>query len=185
MVANFPQLEDDRLDSIAEGEMEVVMGVVSGIRNIRGEMNVPPSMRVDVLCLCEQEAEAALLHNHAVTIEDLARLGNLRIGRIGELRKPRVAASTIVKGIEVYVILQDILDFDSESKRLQKELGKLEKEYGLVQKKLSNEDFLSKAPAEVVEKEREKEQRLGEKVDKLRLHNDMINALRESAAAGE
>jgi len=185
MVADFPQMEQDRLDEVAESEMGVLMGVVSGIRNIRGEMNVPPSMRVDVACLCGQEAEITLLHNHAGTIEDLARLGNFRIGRIGELKKPRVAASTVVKGVEVYVILQDILDFESESKRLQKELGKLEKEYALVQKKLSNEDFLSKAPIEVVEREQEKEQRLGEKVDKLRHHKDMISALRESAAAGE
>lgn len=185
MAARFPPLENARLDALAENEMEVVMGVVSGIRNIRGEMNVPPSMRVDVFCLCEQEAETTLLRNYAGTIRDLARLENLRIGRTGELNKPRVAASTVAKGIEVHVVLQDILDFDSESKRLRKELGKLEKEYGVIQKKLSNEDFLSKAPAEVVEKEREKERRLGEKVDKLRHHGDMIHALRESAAAGE
>ncbi|MCK8600590.1 valine--tRNA ligase [Desulfoferrobacter suflitae] len=185
MAARFPLVEKARLDTPAENEMEVVMGVVSGIRNIRGEMNVPPSMRVDVFCLCEQEAETTLLSNYAGTIRDLARLEHLRIGRTGELNKPRVAAGTVVKGIEVCVVLQDILDFDSESKRLQKELGKLEKEYGVIRKKLSNEDFLSKAPPEVVEKEREKEQRLGEKVDKLRHHSDMIHALRETAAAGE
>ena len=58
--------------------------------------------------------------------------------------------------MEVYVLLKDILDFESESRRLQKELSKLEKEFSLTQKKLSNEDFLGQAPQDVIEKEREK-----------------------------
>jgi len=185
MCAQFPAKDKGRLDPTAEEQMEVIMGVVSGIRNIRGEMNVPPSLRVDVVCLCEGEAEVGLLQRHSGTIIELARLERLQVGRIGTLKKPRVAASTVVKGVEVYVILQDILDFDNESKRLAKELGKLEKEFNLVQRKLSNEDFLAKAPPEVIDKEREKETRLSEKVTKYRRHYEMINTLRDSAAVGD
>jgi len=185
MTATFPQPDDQRLDASSEEQMEVIMEVVSAIRNIRGEMNVPPSLRVDVVCLCEEPSGISLLQSHAGTIIDLARLANLRIAHVGEHKKPRAAASTVTKGVEVHVILQDILDFESESKRLAKELGKLEKEFGFAQKKLSNEDFLAKAPVEVIEKEREKELRLAEKVDKLRRHYDMINHLRESAAMEE
>jgi valyl-tRNA synthetase len=185
MRAQFPAMDTGRLDPTAEEQMELIMGVVSGIRNIRGEMNVPPSMRVDVVCLCESEAEVGLLRGHSGTIVELARLERLQVDRIGALKKPRVAASTVVKGVEVHVILQDILDFDNESKRLAKELGKLEKEFNLVQRKLSNEDFLAKAPPDVIDKEREKEARLGEKVTKYRRHYDMINALRDSAAVGD
>ncbi len=73
----------------------------------------------------------------------------------------------MVRNIEVFVILKDILDFESESNRLQKELAKLEKEFGLTSRKLSNDDFLQRAPHEIIEKEREKNVRLGEKIEKL------------------
>ncbi|SPF51633.1 hypothetical protein SBDP1_960011 [Syntrophobacter sp. SbD1] len=80
--------------------------------------------------------------------------------------------------MEVFVILKDILDFDSESNRLRKELGKLEKEFGLTHRKLSNDDFLQKAPDDVIEKEREKNARLGEKMDKLNRRLDIMTTLK-------
>ena len=102
--------------------------------------------------------------------------------RPGEIEKPRIAASAVTRNVEVFVLLEDVLDFDSESKRLEKELAKLEKEFGFTQKKLSNEDFLKKAPADVIENEREKGTRLREKLEKLRHQYDKIKILRDSAA---
>ena len=84
--------------------------------------------------------------------------------------------------MEVFVVLKDILDFESESNRLQKELAKLEKEFGLTHRKLSNDDFLQKAPHEVIDKEREKNARLGEKIEKLNRRLEIMNGLRESRA---
>lgn len=83
------------------------------------------------------------------------------------------------------MLLQDILDFDSESKRLEKELTKLEKEFGVTKKKLANEDFLQRAPAEVIEKEREKATRLREKMEKIRALHDKMKSLRDSAELKE
>jgi valyl-tRNA synthetase len=118
-------------------------------------------------------------------VSDLARLSVLKVAGAGEMSKPRLAAGMVTQHVEVYVVLKDILDFESESKRLHKEISKLEKEYGNTQRKLSNEDFLGKAPEDVIEKERDKSARLGEKLEKLRHHYGIINTLRESAAAGE
>ncbi|GKT08179.1 valine--tRNA ligase [Desulforhabdus sp. TSK] len=185
MKASFPPLQPERLDADAEAQMEVIMSVVNGIRNIRGEMNVPPATRVEVVCLCERDFERDLLTSHAAMVSDLARLSVLKVAAVGEMSKPRLAAGMVTQHVEVYVVLKDILDFDSESKRLHKEISKLEKEYGNTQRKLSNEDFLGKAPEDVIEKERDKGARLGEKLEKLRHHYDIINTLRESAAAGE
>jgi valyl-tRNA synthetase len=122
---------------------------------------------------------------HGAMVSDLARLSGLKVSGVGQMNKPRLAAGMVTQHVEVYVVLKDILDFESESKRLQKEISKLEKEYGNTQKKLSNEDFLGKAPQDVIEKEREKGSRLGEKLEKLRHHYEIVNTLRESAAAGE
>lgn len=183
MRAPFPTVDRARLDPVAEARMELIMGVVGGIRNIRGEMNVPPALRVDVVCLADGDAEVDLLRRHHDVIVELARLGTLQVGRVGTLAKPRVAAGAVLQGVEVHVLLQDILDFAEEAGRLSKELGKLEKELNLVTKKLANEDFLAKAPPEVIAKEREKETRLGEKVTKFRRHLEIIDGLRAGAAA--
>ncbi len=181
MDAVLPKTDPERVDAQAEEEMEVIMAVINGIRNIRGEMNVPPSTRVEVICLCENDSIKNLLNSHFGAIGDLARLARLDAGLVGEIEKPRFAASAITGKVEVYVLLKDILDFDSESNRLRKEIGKIEKELGFTQKKLSNEDFLGKAPPDVIEKEREKAARLGEKMEKLRRQNERIEALRKES----
>lgn len=185
MKAKFPEVRPDLLDPEAEEAMDIIMGVVGGIRNIRGEMNVPPSTRVEAVCLCEGDREKDLIEAHAGTVIDLGRLSHLRVGRASELKKPGFSAGMVIQGLEVYVVLKDILDFDSESKRLQKELQKVEKEFGFTHKKLSNEDFLDKAPPDVIEREREKGARLSEKIEKLGRQYDIIRNLRESASAEE
>lgn len=185
MRAVFPSVESERLDPEAEEQMTLVMNVINGIRNIRGEMNVPPATQVEAICLCEKESEKALLESHTRTISDLARLARLKTAMAGDLKKPRLAANTVAGSVEVCVLLKDILDFDSEANRLGKEIAKIEKELIVTQKKLFNEDFLQKAPEAVVEKEKEKASRLGEKLEKLRLHNKRIDELRKNVAFGE
>jgi len=167
----IPGVDPERLDPEAEEEMELIMAVINGIRNIRGEMNIPPAARVDAVCIEEDSRIRMLLKAHETTICEMARLASLQVGSSREIPKPRVAAGTMAKSVEVYVLLKDILDFDSESARLRKELTKLEKEYSFTLKKLSNEDFLQKAPNEVIERERDKGTRLGEKLEKLRSHS--------------
>ncbi|NLI34097.1 MAG: valine--tRNA ligase [Deltaproteobacteria bacterium] len=185
MKSSLPRPEPERLDPEAEAQMDCLMGVISGIRNIRGEMNVPPATRVEVKCWCDDTMEKELLLRHGGMVSDLAKVSRLEIGDAGDTKRPRVAASTIAGKVEVFVLLKDIIDFDVEARRLEKEMAKLEREYGSTQKKLSNEDYLQKAPAEVIEKEREKGGRLSEKIDKLRHQMSRINSLKANAAAKE
>ncbi|MGV8074332.1 MAG: valine--tRNA ligase [Syntrophobacteraceae bacterium] len=180
MKASLPPVSRERLDPQAEEEMELIMSVVNGIRNIRGEMNVPPATRVEVVCLCENNLLQELILSHAGTICDLGRLSGINAALIEGSKKPPFAAGAILGKVEIYVLLRDILDFDSELQRLQKELVKVEKEFSLTQKKLSNEDFLGKAPPDVIEKEREKAARFGEKIEKLHHQYERIDSLRKS-----
>ncbi|MGA2025594.1 MAG: valine--tRNA ligase [Syntrophobacteraceae bacterium] len=182
MKAAFPEAQAQRIDPEAEEQMETLMAVIVAIRNIRGEMNVSPALRVEVVCLCEQGSQLDLLREHERTIAGLAKVSRLTAARAGEMNKPRYAAGGVVGNMEVFVVLKDILDFESESNRLQKELSKLEKEFGLTHRKLSNDDFLQKAPHEVIDKEREKNARLGEKMEKLNRRLEIMNGLRESRA---
>ena len=182
MKASFPEAQAERIDPEAEEQMETLMAVIVAIRNIRGEMNVSPALKVEVVCLCEHGSEPELLKEHERTITDLGKVSRLTVARAGEINKPKYAAGTVVRDVEVFVILKDVLDFESESNRLQKELGKLEKEFGLTYRKLSNDDFLQKAPHDVIEKERDKNARLGEKIEKLNRRLEIMNGLRESRA---
>ena len=168
MRAAFPEAQAERIDPEAEEQMDILMEIIVAIRNIRGEMNVSPAAqsggRVPVRA---RFANQSFSTSMSALSCDLAKVSTLRVARTGEMEKPKYAAGTVVGNVEVFVVLKDILDFESESKRLQKELAKLEKEFGLTQRKLSNEDFLQKAPPEVIEKEREKGARLGEKIDEI------------------
>lgn len=186
MEASFPEFQAERADPEAERQMDVLMGAISAIRNIRGEMNVPPAVQVEVVCLCERDEHVGLLRDQERTVMDLARVLRLTVARAGGMEKPRHAAGAVVGNMEVFVVLKDILDFESESNRLRKEISKLEKEFVVTQRKLSNEDFLQKAPSDVIEKEREKGARLGEKIEKLSRRSEVINGLRDTASsAGE
>ncbi|HBZ55581.1 MAG TPA: valine--tRNA ligase [Syntrophobacteraceae bacterium] len=180
MKAGFPEVQKHRLDLDAERSIDQIMEVVNGVRNIRGEMNVPPAVRVEATCLCEDEATAKLLLDYRDMIGSLARLERLQAGMRDVTVKPRLAASTVAKNVQVYVHLENILDFESESKRIDKELGKLEKELRHATQKLDNEDFVKKAPAAVIEKEKEKAQRLHDKMEKLRSHRQRIVELLHS-----
>jgi valyl-tRNA synthetase len=185
MQARFPVAQGERLDAEAERQMELIMNVVSGIRNIRGEMNVPPAARVEATCLCERDGDCELLEAQADMLCTLARLQRVQVANSAAVEKPRFAASTVVRDVQVYVDLRDVLDFDSESRRILKEISKVEKELVGTRQKLLNEDFLRKAPQAVIEKDKEKAERLKDKLEKLRVHQERIKGLQETAGAGE
>ncbi len=183
--AAFPAKEPWRVNPQAEKDMGLLMDVITGIRNIRGEMNIAPGVRLEAVCLCVSEEEKSLLENNQQMLLDLARLNTVTVGLQGQMPKPKLAAGTVSAGVEAYVILEGVLDYESEAKRLDKEIGKIQKELEGTRKKLANEDFLKRAPADVVEKEKEKAERLGEKLVKLKANRERMEALvREAAAQG-
>ena len=178
MVAAFPEVDERFLDLQAEEEMAVVRDVITAIRNIRGEMNIAPAAQVEVKAFGPRGL-TDLVTAHGEYIEDLGRLSTLEVCKGGE--RPRVAASAVVRELELFVPLEGILDFEEESKRLKKEISKLEPELARVKKKLANEEFLARAPEEIVAKEKDKFERLGGKLDKLKMQ---LERLKELSAEG-
>ncbi len=151
----------DYTNTDAEEQMAFIFSVITAIRNIRGEMNLSPSLKLKALLQTDQTSLADIIHQHGNIITNLARLENLTVEPVGE--KPRTAATAILEGAAIYVPLQGIIDLDKEIQRLQKEIGKLDAELTSVSRKLTNEDFLAKAPADIIEKVREKYAGLSEK----------------------
>ncbi|XPV76711.1 MAG: valine--tRNA ligase [Desulfovibrio sp.] len=161
----YPEARADLISKETAEEMVLFQEIVSGTRNIRTELGIEPARRLSLLIKTGSEEHKALLEKSVELIKVLARIDNIEIG--AEVTAPKASGSTVVQGNELYVPLEGIVDFDAELARLDKETGKLDKELGRVKGKLSNSNFVDKAPAAVVEKERGILAELEEKHEKL------------------
>ena len=156
----------------AEETMTMMMGIITAVRNIRGEMNISPSQALAVTIQSADETARELIAQQQNMIVDLARLEKLSIGTPGS--KPAATATAIVDQVSLFVSLKGIVDFEKEEQRLEKEILKLAKELTAVSNKLQNDNFLNKAPEEIVAKVREKHDTLEEKKAKLENNLDKI-----------
>jgi valyl-tRNA synthetase len=164
-VAPWPVQNSEAIAAQMEAEMELIMAVIRGVRNIRAEMNIAPGKKAQVIVQCPQDLQGQL-EQGIDYIKQLAGANRVVLQGMGAA-KPRQAATAIVGGVEIFVPLEGLVDIDLEIARLQKELQEVEKEVDQVVKKLQNEKFLAKAPEPVVAKERQKEQEYREKQAKL------------------
>ena len=154
MTAEYPVTDPDRNFQSGAEEMELVMDVIKGIRNIRGEMEVPPSREIRAILVCSSEESARLLKKNEVYIMSLARLSDLAIGR--GIEKPADASVQVAGDVEIVVPLKGLVNVEEEEKRLLKEIGKIDKDIDFLGKKLENPSFAERAPADVVSKEKKK-----------------------------
>jgi valyl-tRNA synthetase len=175
MVTRYPEGYPEWMDAEAERDMKLLQDVTMAVRNIRGEFNVPPSQPVDVVVKPGDDAAMDLLNEHSHYITGLAAIERLEVGM--QVSPPRLSASAVVGGLDVFVPLEGLLDFEEEASRLEKELARQRKELQKVERKLSNRDFLNKAPPEVVGKEREKQASMVENMEKLNQHLDRVRKL--------
>ncbi|QBM16656.1 valine--tRNA ligase [Marinobacter sp. JH2] len=153
MLQPFPQPEESKQDASAKANIEWVKGVIVAVRNIRGEMNISPGKPVPVFLKGGNSEDEQRLNANRQFLMSLAKLEKLEW--LGSEKAP-MSATQLVGEMEVLVPMAGLIDKDAELKRLDKELDRLQKEISRVEGKLSNEKFTSKAPAEVIEKEKGK-----------------------------
>lgn len=160
------------LNQDAEAAMALLMEVIAGIRNVRGEMNIGPALALQVQVQSEDNQTRQIITDHRDLIINLARLSSLAVENTGS--RPKSSATAVVNSASIFVSLEGIIDFAKETNRLEKEIKKLAAELITVAKKLKNDGFLSKAPAEVIEKVRQKQSALLEKQHKIQANLDKI-----------
>ena len=152
--SEWPSL--DFQDAGVEAELDWLVRVISSIRAVRAEMNVPPGARVPLLIKGAGEETKKRLATHRDSIMTLARAASLTLA---EDAQSKGAVQVVVDEATILLPLADVVDLAQEKSRLAKEIAKLSNEIEKSEKKLGNREFIAKAPTEVVEEQRE---RLGE-----------------------
>ncbi len=175
MLQPFPVPSDKGVDSAANADIEWLKQFIVGVRNIRGEMNIPPGKALAVVLNNGQDSDKDRLERNATSLKKLAKLEDISWLAQGE--EAPVAATALVGDLEILVPMADLIDKGAELKRLAKEIEKLEKEQSRIESKLANPAFVDKAPEAVVAKERDKLQLQLQSLVKLREQEQRIQNL--------
>jgi valyl-tRNA synthetase len=144
--------------------MDLLMGVISGIRTIRSEADVHPTRKIETTLLCPDADKREMLDSFTPSICAMTRSAKLHILDAGSI--PDDAGHLLFQDIEIVVPLKGLIDAEEELAKLEKERVKLEKDLQRISGKLANEKFLSNAPDAVVEKERRKQEEVQARLDK-------------------
>ena len=175
MVARFPEVSPEDIDEEALSDMDFLMGVITGIRNIRGEMHIPPSTLVQVVIDVPDEKKREVLKENHSHIHTLAKVE--KVSLVSHAAKPQASATAVFADTQIHVLLKGLLDFAEERRRIRKEIEKLEKDLTLSERKLSNTQFLEKAPAHIVEEVREKVKDMMGKREKLNQNLEFFDGM--------
>src|SRR5579883_355860 len=165
IVAPWPTFADQFIDEEAERQFGLVQAVITRIRDARNQMSVEPARRIPAIMVVGDEL--AMFEAQTPLIEFLARTEKPQLHRT-LTQKPEQAVTLLAGPVEVYLPLAGMLDIAKELERLDKELAQAEQEAARLQGKLANENFVSRAKADVVEREREKLAAQDDRISKLK-----------------
>ncbi len=164
MLSEFPTENKKYVDLAAEKEFDYLKEIVNAIRNIRGEANVSPAKKIEVIFKIVNDGEKEILEHNAKILDKLANVEKYEFNT----EIPALVGFKLVETTEIYVPLADLIDKEKEIAKLEKDIQKTQKELDRVLGKLSNEKFLSKAPKEVIDKENGIKEELENKIAKFR-----------------
>ena len=155
IVSDWPVYKDEDNFKSEEDDMQIIVNAIRNIRNVRAEMNVPPSKKAKLIVLSEGKSKTALEKGHDYFI-NLASASS--VSYVGDEKEvPEDAMSAVIEGAKLFMPMDELVDFAKELERLEKEKAKLEGEIKRVAGKLSNEGFIKKAPQSLIDEEKGKQ----------------------------
>jgi valyl-tRNA synthetase len=155
-IAAYPVAQPDRIDAAAIAQIAKLKQLVDACRNLRGEMNVSPAARLPLYVVAQTEAEGAFLQSSAAVLQALAKLSEVKIFDHEAAWQAAAQSSPVAVVGDARVCLFVEVDVAAEKLRLGKEVTRLEDQIAKAGAKLSNEAFVAKAPAAVLEQERKR-----------------------------
>jgi len=165
VTASWPQASPEHHDVDAEKQMGLIQDAVLAVRNIKGEMNVPPGSGGTVYIRAEAPDSLAALQTHASYLRSMADLDRVEVDP--DITRPPASGAAVVRGMEIYLPLEELIDLQVERERLSKEVERLTAALRGAEGKLDNQQFLQRAPAEVVERETEKRDDISKRLQKV------------------
>ena len=166
VIAGYPKVDPGLDFPDKAGEMQHIIDIITGVRSIRGETNISPATRLDIVLRMKSKEVQQSVDDYGFFIRDLARVQSISFIP-EEAPRPKRCALAVTAQAEVYVPLEGVIDIDKEKDRLFKQIAKMEKELEGKTKKLSNPGFLEKADPEVVAEQRQIKEELEFKLEKL------------------
>ncbi len=173
MIASYPESDKSIRDKASEEAVQILQDFITGIRNLRSEMDIAPSVTVTVTVVGSDKKVRSVLEDNMEDILRLARLDALVVSDTTEI--PEDASAAVVRGQEIFIPFLGSVDVEVERDRLGRELQKVTSELEKVQSKLSNAQFLEKAPSQVVQKNRDIAEELRTAQDKLKVSLERLS----------
>ena len=167
--------DESKVDNQVLDDIEWVKSFIVGIRNIRGEMDISPNKPLNVLLKNVNPQDEARLSSSDSFLAKMAKLES--ITRLQQDEKAPASATALVGEMEILIPMAGLIDKDAELARIAKSLEKIEKDFARTKGKLSNEKFVSNAPAAVIDKEKAKLEDFQMQIDKLNEQQKTIEAL--------
>ena len=154
MIQPWPHIQKELIDKKAQADMDLAIGIITAIRNIRAEVNIPPQKSCEALISAADKKDLAVLEKCGDYIKSLARVGSLEIGQ--RLKRPKAYSVAVFGDCEICVPLEGLVDIEAEKKKMAARIGELEKYVKSIEGKLANKNFVERAPKEIIDTEKAK-----------------------------
>ncbi len=171
IVAAWPEVDADMINAHAEETMELVQDIISSVRAVRSRLNVPPAKKADLVARVPSDKQH-VFEGHQTIMKKLINLETIQWDENAE--KPPHAATGVVGNIELFIPLEGLIDLDKERSRLEKRQQELQGHLLGIGKKLANENFVSRAPQAVVDREKIKQAEMTEELEKITSNLEML-----------
>ncbi len=155
MISDWPNYNPEFENLVSEEEFSIIIDIVSTIRNLRGELNISPRQEITCIIKVSNKEHESLILREEETIKRLSKIGP-EWSVASDVDPPKLTSSAVVRNMQIFIPLEGLIDIESETNRLKKQLSETEKTIIILKKKLSNKEFTKKAPKEVIEKNEEK-----------------------------
>ena len=166
IVASWPEFNEDHLNNEDIEVFNIIQKMISSIRNIRAEFNVPPTTDIDLIINAKDDETARVIEANEWIFRKLQHIGSFEVGE--DIAQPATSASAVVKGSELFIPLEGIIDLEKERERIEKEINRLQGFLKSIDGKLNNEQFVNNAPDDVVQREHQKKEDTENNLKKLR-----------------
>jgi len=166
MLTSWPHIQEQIIDKAADKDMELVIGAISSIRNIRSIWHLNPASEIAAKIKSKSKTAEKVILENASYLKRLAKIKDLEVAK--DIKKPRHSATAVVGNCEIFIPLEGIIDFEKEKKNLTKKLDDVKNILKGIESKLKNKNFIKKAPEQVIAKEKERKEQLKDTISRLK-----------------